>query len=194
MEVFQVKIQTLENGVFFVASEICKRKPSLSLAVSRLASKVVGEEARTGKSHEIYPSPRSVKFVETEYAIPVSRFEACIEEVHAMFLTKKFDVHFPIELRTTAGEPGYLSPTQGEESAFIAFHMYKGMDESHYFAWVHDMMKKYNGRAHWGKINNYNERNIEQFYPDAVKFNEQRKQLDPHNVFLTSYFKNIFPQ
>ncbi len=190
----QAKNQALENGLFYVASELCKRKPSLSLAVSRLASNLVGGDARTGMSYEIYPSPRYVKFVETEYAIAIDQFEACMEEVHAMFLRKHFDVHFPIECRTTAGERGYLSPTQGRESAFISFHMYKGMNESPYFHWVRDMMVKFNGRPHWGKVNNYHNQNIEQFYPNATKFNEQRKKLDPHNVFLTSYFKNIFEQ
>ena len=188
----QAKNQALENGLFYIASEICKLKPSFSMAVSKLSSNLVGGDARTGFSYEIYPSPRSVKFVETEYAIPVESFEACMEEVHAMFLRKEFDVHFPIECRTTAGEMGYLSPTQGKESAFIAFHMYKGMNEVPYFNWVRTLMEKNQGRPHWGKINHYNKDNIEQFYPNASKFNEQRKQLDPYDVFSTSYFKRIF--
>ncbi|MGN7477349.1 D-arabinono-1,4-lactone oxidase [Solibacillus silvestris] len=190
----QAKIQALENGLFYVASELCKYKPSQSLAISRLASKVVGQESRTGKSYEIYPSPRNVKFVETEYAIPLSHFESCIEEVHAMFKSGKFHVHFPIEIRTTAGEQGYLSPTQGQESAFIAFHMYKGMDESIYFTWIRQMMKRYGGRPHWGKVNHYSKNNIEEFYGNASLFNEQRKLMDPQNVFLTTYFKNIFDE
>lgn len=188
----QAKNQALENGAFYLVSEICKRKPAISLAISRFASKIVGEDSRTDLSYEIYPSPRSVKFVEAEYAIPVLQFEDCMEEVHDMFMRKQFDVHFPIECRTTAAEMGYLSPTQGEESAFISFHMYKGMDESKYFTWVREMMVKYNGRPHWGKMNAYNNANIEQYYPNALQFNEQRKQLDPHNVFFTSYFKHIF--
>lgn len=188
----QVKVQALENGLFYVASELCKYVPKASLAVSKLASKVVGGEARTGKSYEIYPSPRSVKFVEAEYAVPLTKLEACIEEVHMMFTAQKFDVHFPIEIRTTAGEPGYLSPTQGQECAFIAFHMYKGMNEGPYFDWVHETMKKYNGRPHWGKINRYNKDNIDTYYPNAQKFNDIRQQQDPANVFLTHYFRNIF--
>jgi FAD-linked oxidoreductase len=191
--VAQAKNQALENGLFYIASEICKVKPSFSMAISKLSSNLVGGDTRTGMSYEIYPSPRSVKFVETEYAIPVESFEACMEEVHAMFLRKEYDVHFPIECRTTAGEMGYLSPTQGKESAFIAFHMYKGMNEAPYFKWVQTLMGKYHGRPHWGKVNYYNKENIEHFYPNANKFNEQRKQLDPYDVFHTTYFKRIFP-
>ncbi|MCH7322545.1 FAD-binding protein [Solibacillus sp. MA9] len=190
----QVKIQALENGVFYLASEFCKFVPKASLKVSKLTSKVVGGEQRTGKSYEIYPSPRHVKFVETEYAVALSQAEACLEEVHAMFNKKKFDVHFPIEIRTTAGEVGYLSPTQGQESAFIAFHMYKGMNEDPFFDWVHETMQKYNGRPHWGKMNRYNKDNIDTYYVNAQNFNEIRKQQDPQDVFLTHYFRNIFPR
>lgn len=186
------KMQLLENGAFFIVSELCKRRPSLSAAVSKLSSKLVSETNRTNISYEVFPSPRNVKFVETEYAIPLDQFTACMEEVDAMFKRKQFDVHFPIECRTTAGEAGFLSPTQGEPSAFIAFHMYKGMDESHYFHWVHETMKKYNGRPHWGKVNRYDKSNIESFYPNADRFNAIRIEQDPQNIFLTSYFKRIF--
>ena len=84
------------------------------------------------------------------------------------------------------------SPTQGQECAFIAFHMYKGMNEGPYFDWVHETMKKYNGRPHWGKINRYNKDNIDTYYPNTQKFNDIRQQQDPANVFLTHYFRNIF--
>lgn len=189
----QAKLQVVENGAFYIASEICKRKPSLSLAVSKLCANVISEEEKKGLSYDIYPSPRSVKFVETEYAIPLEQFEACLEEIHAMFKRKDFDVHFPIECRTTAGEGGYLSPTQGKESAFLAFHMYKGMNETPYFTWVHQLMGKYGGRPHWGKVNTYTAENICEFYPHARRFNEIRQQNDPKSVFLTSYFQRIFP-
>lgn len=188
----RTKMQLLENGAFYIASELCKWKPSLSNAISNFSAKVISETERTDISYEVFPSPRSVKFVETEYAIPLKHFTSCMEEVHGMFKQRQFDVHFPIECRTTAGEEGYLSPTQGEESAFIAFHMYKGMNETAYFKWVHQLMQKYEGRPHWGKINQYDQANIEQFYPNANKFSFIRQQEDPKNTFLTTYFKHIF--
>lgn len=186
------KLQLLENNAFFVASELCRIKPSFSAAVSKISSNVISEATRTDISYTLFPTPRHVKFVETEYAIPLEHFEDCLEEIHDMFCAKTFDVHFPIECRTTAAEDGFLSPTQNKESAFIAFHMYKDMDEDHYFAWVHQLMTKYNGRAHWGKVNCYDELNMQQLYPNFGKFQAIRRQLDPHNVFLTPYLRKIF--
>ena len=188
----ELKVQLLENNLFSIVSSLVKWKPSLGLAVSKLSSQMIGEADRVGISYEIFPSPRSVKFVETEYAIPLEQFEACMEEVHDMFKRRQFNVHFPVECRTTAGEEGFLSPTQGKESAFIAFHMYKGMDEEPYFQWVHQTLERYGGRPHWGKVNRYDAGNIDTFYSNAQKFNEIRKYYDPRNVFLTGYFKRIF--
>ncbi|QDP99063.1 FAD-binding protein [Lysinibacillus fusiformis] len=187
-----LKLQIVENGAFFAMSELCKWKPSLSGAMSRLAAANVVEGEKVGISYEIYPSPRSVKFQESEYAIPLTQFEACMEEIHKTFKKGHLNVHFPLECRTTAGEAGYLSPTQGQESAFIAFHMYKGMSEEPYFKWVHTMMQKYQGRPHWGKQSHLTAEHVHELYPDIEKFLEIRAQYDPNGVFFTGYLKKIF--
>lgn len=188
----ELKLQLLENGAFYMASELCKWQPNASHVVSKLSSRLVSEGERTSLSYMIFPTPRKVKFNETEYAIPLPHFEACMEEIHHTLKRQQFNVHFPIECRTTKGETGYFSPTQGQESAFIAFHMYKGMEESEYFAWVRSIMQKYNGRPHWGKINEYDEKNIRNYYPQFNEFARIREIQDPHNIFLTTYFRHIF--
>ncbi|MGE7690180.1 D-arabinono-1,4-lactone oxidase [Lysinibacillus sp. NPDC097214] len=187
-----LKLQIVENGAFFAMSELCKWKPSFSSAMSNLAAANVVEGEKMGISYEIYPSPRSVKFQESEYAIPLTQFESCMEEIHATFKSGIFNVHFPLECRTTAGEAGFLSPTQGQESAFIAFHMYKGMQEGPYFEWVHTMMKKYKGRPHWGKLSHLTANYVYELYPDIEKFLAIRSQYDPDNVFLTGYLRKLF--
>ncbi|MFJ7735738.1 D-arabinono-1,4-lactone oxidase [Lysinibacillus sp. NPDC097287] len=187
-----LKLQIVENGAFFAVSELCKWRPSLSGTISKLSAASVVEGEKTGISYEIYPSPRSVKFQESEYAIPLTQFEACMEEIHDTFTSGAFNVHFPLECRTTAGEAGFLSPTQGEESAFIAFHMYKGMSEEPYFKWVHTMMKKYNGRPHWGKQNHLSAGYVRELYPNVEEFLALRAQYDPDDVFMTNYLKKLF--
>ncbi|MEG0259992.1 MAG: D-arabinono-1,4-lactone oxidase, partial [Lysinibacillus sp.] len=107
-----LKLQIVENGAFYVMSEMCRWRPQLSSVMSKVAAANVTKGEKTGLSYEIYPTPRNVKFRESEYAIPLSQFHACLEEVHATLKNKPYNVHFPIECRTTAGEAGFLSPTQ----------------------------------------------------------------------------------
>lgn len=188
----EAKTSILENGVFYLLSEACRINPSFSKSVGRLSAKGVTEMDRNDVSYKVFSTPRKVRFNETEHAIRIDRFEEALEEIHWTFVRSNLKVHFPIECRTTKGEDGYLSPTLGKESAFIAFHMYHSMDEKFYFQWVRDLMKKYDSRPHWGKINWYDKENIYELYPEAAKFNEIRKQMDPNGVFLTKYFKNVF--
>ncbi|WP_431030303.1 D-arabinono-1,4-lactone oxidase [Lysinibacillus sp. LZ02] len=187
-----LKLEMIENRLFEVASKVCKLKPQFSTMVSQLSSKLITEGEKVDICYMVYPTPRRVKFNEAEFAIPLQQFEACMEEIHATMKAEKFNVHFPIECRTTAGEAGFLSPTQGEESAFLAFHMYQGMDESRYFQWVFSMMEKYGARAHWGKMNRYTKENIDLYYPHAQKINKIRQKLDPADIFVTHYFNKIF--
>ena len=188
----EVKLSTLENGLFYGLSELTKRKPSLSKTVAKISALGISNIEKNDVSYTVFPSPRNVKFNETEHAIPLNRFEEAIEEIHWTFVRNNLNVHFPIECRTTSAEDGFLSPTLGRESAFIAFHMYKGMNEVFYFNWVRELMKKYDSRPHWGKINWYDKEDIYELFPYAETFNDLRNQMDPHGVFMTQYFKNVF--
>ncbi|KAA0965732.1 FAD-binding protein [Sporosarcina sp. ANT_H38] len=182
----------IENAGFKVISELCRVKPSMSRMLTTISAKSVPNGSKRGMYYEVFPSPRLVKFIETEYAIPLHAFEACIEEIHGFLRAHPFYVHFPIECRVTAGENAFLSPTQGEETAFLAFHMYKGMDAGPYFKWVHMLMEKYNGRPHFGKVNDLTNEKMRQLYPNLQRFMEIRQQYDPKSVFMTNYLQSIF--
>lgn len=182
----------VETAAFKTISEICRMKPEMSRKMTDLSAKSVPTGSKEGLYYEIFPSPRLVKFSETEYAIPLDRFEACMEEIHAFLRAHPFFVHFPIECRVTAGEDAFLSPTQGESTAFLAFHMYKGMDDGPYFKWVHRLMATYGGRPHFGKINDLTGEKMQELYPNLDRFMAIRAQCDPNSVFMTNYLHSIF--
>lgn len=188
----ELKLTVIENGLFYGLSELTKMMPFISKNVAKISALGISKIDKNDVSYTVFPSPRYVKFNETEHAIPIERFEEAIEEIHWTFVRNNLNVHFPIECRTTCGEDGFLSPTLGRESAYIAFHMYKGMNEVFYFNWVRETMKKYDSRPHWGKVNWYDEENIYELFPYAETFNEIRKQMDPHEIFMTKYFKKVF--
>lgn len=186
-----LKTSIVENGLLFIVSELCKRQPKMTKWVSHLASKTVPTGIKEGLCYEIFPSARNVKFLEMEYAIPLENFQECMQEIHFTLKSYPFKVHFPIECRTMMGESGILSPTQGKESAYLAFHMYKGMDEKDYFRWVQSLMKRYDGRSHWGKMNVLTKERILELYPEYPLFLNIREKYDPENVFVTNYFKSL---
>lgn len=187
-----VKTGLVETAAFKVISEICRVHPPMSRKMSAFSAKSVPIGSKEGIYHEILPSPRLVRFTETEYAIPLHRFGECIEEIHHFFRAHPFYVHFPIECRVTAGEDAFLSPTQGQETAFLAFHMYKGMDDGPFFKWVHKLMEKYNGRPHFGKMNDLTHDKLYKLYPNMDRFLAMREQSDPNQIFMSNYLKQLF--
>ncbi len=187
-----IKIGLIETVGFKAISELCRIKPEMSRKMTDFSAKSVPTGSKEGMYYEIFPSPRLVKFTETEYAIPLHTFETCIEEIHVFLQAHPFYIHFPIECRVTAGEDAFLSPTQGKETAFLAFHMYKGMDDGPYFKWVHKLMEKYGGRPHFGKMNDLTNDKMQRLYPDLDRFLDIREQCDPNGIFMTNYLKSIF--
>jgi len=127
-----------------------------------------------------------------EYGLRIEQFETVMKEIHDFLKAHPFFVHIPIACRVTAGEDTFLSPTQGQETVFLAFHMYKGMDNGPYFEWVHNLMAKYGGRPHFGKINNLTYDKVIKVYPNLNRFMEIREQNDPNQVFMSRYLKKLF--
>jgi len=187
-----VKNGLIETSAFKVISEICRIKPRLSRKMCALTASSIPTGVKEGIYHEVLPSPRLVKFTETEYALPLTLFEEVMEEIHQFMLAHPFYVHFPIECRVTAGEDAFLSPTQGEATVFLAFHMYKGMDDQPYFKWVHKLMEKYGGKPHFGKVNNLTVDKIKVLYPDFKRFMTVRETYDPSDVFMSAYMGQLF--
>lgn len=186
-----IKGNVIENYGFYFLSEWCRRDPKRTKWVSKFSAKNVPVGIKQGLGYEMFPTPRLVRFLETEYAIHHTQFEACMEEIHFLLKSYPFQVHFPIECRTTKGENAFLSPTGGRNAVFLAFHMYKGMDETNYFRWVHDLMKKYGGRPHFGKMNVLNAESMQELYPHLHTFLNLREKYDEHNVFTTDYFREL---
>lgn len=182
----------MENNILQFVSSCCKTYPKASKLVSKLSASGVPTGSKEEYCYDIFPSPRKVKFLEMEYAIPLEHFETVVEEIHYVLKSSPFHVHFPIEIRVAKGETGFLSPTQGNNSAFFAFHMYKGMPHENYFKWAHQLMEKYGARPHLGKLNQLTNETMFEKYANFNQFLNIRESFDPENIFLTSYFEKIF--
>ena len=65
---------------------------------------------RIGWSDEILPTERTVKFNETEFAVPEAAGPDCIREIRALMRTRHPDVVWPLEYRTLAADEIPLSP------------------------------------------------------------------------------------
>lgn len=184
----------LENSLFGLLSRVSRAFPRLAPRISKITAWGVSKGTYVNHSHLIFATKRLVRFYEMEYNIPQECFMDVIKEIETCILKHQFKVHFPIECRWVKADDILISPASGRDSAYIAIHMYKGMEYKPYFKAIEAIFKKYNGRPHYGKMNTLRQEDFAELYPNWQKFSNIRQQMDPQGVFLNKYLEDIFAQ
>lgn len=184
----EIESKVMLNGLFFLLSEWGKRFPAALPKISRLCAEGIPNTTRRGYSYEVFPKPRGVRFVECEYFVKLDDYQRVLTRCNQELLHDTKDSHFPIEVRVQPGEPGFLSPTQGQASLVLSFHVYSGICYEKMFRWAKELMKSYQGRPHWGKVSLLNHQELRELYPSLDRFLAVREVCDPERVFVTPYF------
>jgi FAD-linked oxidoreductase len=182
----------VENLAFKALSELSRWIPGLTVPVSKLCGAAIGTVNKTHWAHEVFSTPRMVKFQEMEFSVDVARMADTVRELSAMIEKKKIRVHFPIECRTVKGDDVWLSPAYGRDSGYIAVHMYKGMEFREYFDAAQSIFLNNGGRPHWGKMHFLGARELSKLYPKWDEFQVVREKLDPQQLLMNSFLKKIF--
>ncbi|WP_054025682.1 D-arabinono-1,4-lactone oxidase [Bacillus sp. FJAT-28004] len=186
-----VNEKLIENTLFGLLSGFCKIIPTASATISRLSASSVPVMTKANFSHRIFATERTVRFNEMEYSLPKEAMTSVIREMREAMERERFHVHFPIECRYVAADDIWLSPAYGRDSAYIAVHMYKGMPYKRYFEVMEQIFLRYEGRPHWGKMHTLKAANLVKRYPQWQEFAEIRKQMDPNDLFMSPYLREL---
>lgn len=182
----------LENASFGLISRACRAKPSRCRGASRLAARFVSEGEEISRAHKVFSTSRMVRFYEMEYGVPADRGIEALTEFKDWLEASDIDVHFPVEFRFVKGDDAYLSPSYRRDTAYIAVHMYRGMEYKRYFEGAEAIFKRYEGRPHWGKLHTRTAEELSTLYPKWGEFQRIRRELDPGELFLNSYLNGLF--
>jgi len=186
-----VNEKLIENTLFGLLSGFCKIIPAASAAISRISAASVPVTTKANYSHRIFATERTVRFHEMEYSLPKEAMTSVIREMRESMERERFHVHFPIECRYVAADDIWLSPAYDRDSAYIAVHMYKGMPYKRYFEVMEQIFLRYDGRPHWGKMHTLKAVNLMKRYPMWQSFADIRTQMDPSDVFLSPYLREL---
>jgi len=153
---------------------------------------VAGREGeRIGWSDEIFPSERSVKFNETEFAVPEAAGPDCLREIRELMRTRHPDVAWPLEYRTLAADEIPLSPAHRRATVTISVHQAAELPYAGFFADVEAVFRNHGGRPHWGKHHTHRAAELRALYPEWERFHAQRHRMDPHGRFLNDYLRRL---
>ena len=180
----------MENYAFGAVCRIGRARPSL---IPRLATALPSSGSReyVDQSFKIFASPRIVRFYEMEHALPVEALVPALKEIRAMVDRKGYLLNFPVEVRFTKGDDVPLSTAYGRDSAYIAVHVYKGMECEPFFRDVEDILRAYDARPHWGKMHYREADELSKLYPRWDEFITLRNQLDPQRTFSNAYSDTV---
>lgn len=181
-----------DQRLFEYGCQITRFLPGLSGRFQRLFTRgAMGAASRARWSHEIFPSPRTTRFNEMEYAIPAANGIDCIREVGELIRHRKIAGVFPIEFRYVKADDIWLSPFYKRDAVTISVHQYYKQSHEPLFRAVEPIFRKYGGRPHWGKIHSLKATELAKLYPQWEAFLSLRHRLDPDTKFLNNYLREV---
>jgi L-gulono-1,4-lactone dehydrogenase len=181
----------LENWALEAISAVGKLLPRAIPSLSRLAAWLASGSTATDRSDRIFANERRVRFTEMEYGVPREHGPEAARRVIEWVRTNRYPVFFPIEMRLTAGDDAFLSPSHERDTAYVAVHQYRGMEWRPYFEAVEAIMDEYGGRPHWGKRHFQTAATLAGRYPRWPDFQAARDELDPDRVFANEYAERV---
>ncbi|MGO4257331.1 D-arabinono-1,4-lactone oxidase [Marmoricola sp. RAF53] len=181
----------LSNTMFGLVNKVGNRRPEWIPRINDLSGRLLSERTYSDVPHRVFTSPRTVVFREMEYAVPREVGLDALREVRRWIDGSGLRISFPVEIRTTPADDIALSTSSGRDSMYLAFHMNEQTDHTAYFAGVEEILRRYDGRPHWGKLNTRTAADLEPAYPRWAEFQAARDKLDPDRVFSNAYLRRV---
>ncbi|MFG2401872.1 D-arabinono-1,4-lactone oxidase [Streptomyces lydicus] len=186
-----IEDELLSNGVFQVACAVGRAVPAAIPGIAKVSSRALSARTYTDIPYKVFTSPRRVRFVEMEYALPRAAAAAALGELRALVERSDFRISFPVEVRTAPADDLVLSTASGRDTVYIAVHMYRGTPYEAYFAAAERIMTAHEGRPHWGKLHTRDADHLAEVYPRFGEFTAVRDRLDPERRFANAYLRRV---
>ncbi len=183
--------ELLSNTVFEGVNRVAARRPGLIPRLNRISGSVLGAREYTDDSHRVFVSHRTVRFRESEFAMPRAALPDVLAELGRWFDAAHESVSFPIEVRFTAGDDIWLSTGHARDNCYVAVHQYWRTDPTDYFAAAQDIFTAHEGRPHWGKLHTLEAADLADLYPRFADFGAIRDLADPDRRFTNPHLERV---
>ena len=183
--------EVMENAAFGALCRAGRAVPPLIKPLNRLAAATLSPRSYTDASHRVFVTPRRVRFVESEYAVPREAVLGVLAELRGAVNRLDEPVMFPVEVRVAAADDIWLSTAYGRDTAYVAIHQYSGLPYQAYFAAFESIATAAGGRPHWGKLHTLDAGRLRGLYPRFADFLRARDEMDPGRRFTSPYLEQV---
>ncbi|CCH79513.1 FAD-dependent oxidoreductase [Nostocoides japonicum T1-X7] len=181
----------LSNVVFEGINRLVAWRPSLAPRVNQVSARALSAREFTDRSYRVFCTRRTVRFTESEYAVPRAALVPALLELKAWIEANDEFLPFPVEVRFAAADDIWLSTAYERDTAYLAVHQYHRMDNRRYFAAFEAIARSHSGRPHWGKLHTLGAAELDESYPRFGEFVDVRNRLDPDRVFTNAYLDRV---
>jgi FAD-linked oxidoreductase len=186
-----LEYEVMENAAFGALCRTGRVAPFMVKPLGKVAAATLSPRSYSADSHQVFVTPRRVRFVESEYALPRESVLDVLAELRAVVRGLTQPVMFPVEVRVAAADDIWLSTAYGRDTAYIAIHQYVGMPYQEYFAAFESIAASVGGRPHWGKMHTLDAGRLGALYPKFADFLRVRDQADPGRRFANPYLEQV---
>ncbi|EFQ84686.1 FAD-linked oxidoreductase [Aeromicrobium marinum DSM 15272] len=181
----------LSNTAFEGINRVLTRRPGWIPRANALAASMLGAREYVDHSYEVFVSPRTVRFRESEFALPREALSHVLDELGRWFDAGHEAVSFPIEVRFTAADDVWMSTGHERDNCYVAVHQYRRTDPTAYFAAAEAIFTAHEGRPHWGKMHTLGADYFAERYSRFGDFVAIRDEVDPDRRFTNAYLDHV---
>lgn len=181
----------LANTLYEQINRLATWRPALVPRLNQVSARALGARQFTDASWRVFCSPRDVRFVESEFAVPRAALVPVMAQLRDWIDAEREPLPFPVELRFAAADDVWLSTGYQRDNAYIAVHQFHRMEHAHYFAAFEQIVRAHEGRPHWGKLHTLAAADLRALYPRFDDFRAVRDRLDPDRVFANDYLDRV---
>lgn len=183
--------ELVDNLVFAAISRLGHTAPGLIPALNRVAGRAVTQRAYRAPAHEVFVSPRRVRFQEMEYALPLEAGPEALRELRRLIERRDWRIGFPVEARVSAADDVPLSTAYARPSMYLAVHRYHRDEWRETFREMERVLLDHGGRPHWGKRHSLGREQLAGLYPRFEDFRALRARLDPEGLFANAHTDHL---
>lgn len=185
------KTSDMDESGFKLVCAICAAAPQLTGWLQASLVPKTLKARRVGPAYQIFPSERTVRFEEMEYALPLESAFAALDAVIAWIKERRLPVTFPFEVRIVAGDDVWLSPFNRGAAIAVSMHQYAPMAWREIFAAAEAVFRDHGGRPHWGKRHTLDANTARAMYPKFEAFDAVRRAIDPSGKFVNAHLGEV---
>ncbi|WP_144790149.1 D-arabinono-1,4-lactone oxidase [Kocuria palustris] len=157
----------------------------------RLDAMSLSSRRYTDLSYKVFASSRPVKFVQTEWAVPLEDLPDAFREVQAVLERHETDLGLPLTVRCSAPEETWLSPAHARYTGWITVRQFWRRWRPETFRELEAVFLAHGGRPHWGGRHSLQADRLRPMYERWDDFLSVREQADPHGRLLNEAARGL---